>query len=112
MFLSPDKDGKYLSCRFDAGALPDVTVLGSVKFVDAKVAIPKEVLDKAIDLDSILTETPDAEVEALMAVTVSYKDRAKAAPAKAAPANAAAKKEVPAAAAVEQAAPDSGDMDF
>ncbi len=79
MFLSPDKDGKYLSCRFDAGSLPDVTVLGSVKFVDAKVAIPKEVLDKAIDLDSILTELPDAEIEALMAVTVSYKDRGKAA---------------------------------
>jgi hypothetical protein len=79
MFLSPDKDGKYLSCRFDASSLPDVTVLGSVKFVDAKVAIPQEVLDKAIDLDSILTELPDAEIEALMAVTVSYKDRGKAA---------------------------------
>ena len=39
-------------------------------------------MDKAIDLDSILTEIPDAEVEALMAITVSYKDRGKAAAAK------------------------------
>ena len=113
MFLSPDKDGKYLSCRFDAGALPDVTVLGSVKFVDAKVAIPKEVLDKAIDLDSILTEIPDAEVEALMAVTVSYKDRTKAAAAtKVADAKPADAKPADAKPAGAKTVADPDDLDF
>ena len=88
-------------------------MLGSVKFVDAKVAIPKEVLDKAIDLDSILTETPDAEVEALMAVTVSYKDRGKAAATtKATDTKPADTKPVDTKPAGAKTVPDSDDLDF
>jgi len=66
MYVSPDKDGMILSCRWDAGTMKDTIKLGSVKFVPAKTAIPQEILDKAEDLDKILIELPTEEIIALM----------------------------------------------
>ncbi len=65
-FVSPDKDGMILSCRWDAGTMKDTIKLGSVKFVPAKTAIPQEILDKAEDLDKILVELTADEILVLM----------------------------------------------
>lgn len=66
MYVSPDKDGMILSCRWDAGTMKDTVKLGSVKFVPAKNAIPQDILDKVEDLDKILIELTSDEILALM----------------------------------------------
>jgi hypothetical protein len=54
-----------LSCRFDNGDIGKSVKLGSVKFVKAN-AIPKEILDKAEDLDAILTDMSTEEIQRIM----------------------------------------------
>lgn len=75
MCVVPTKEGKYLSLRFDPGTLQDTVTLGNVKFIDAKEAIPSDVLKQAIDLDAILIDLPDEELQKLMANTTPYAER-------------------------------------
>ena len=84
--LDVGKDGKYLACRFDQGTLKDVCVLGDVKFASAKAALPKEILEQALDLDSLLIELSAEELTDMMQVMVPFKEDAKPAEDTAAPA--------------------------
>jgi hypothetical protein len=64
-FVNPGVGGTMLSCRFDNGDIGKSVKLGSVKFVKAN-AIPKEILDKAEDLDAILTDMSTEEIQRIM----------------------------------------------
>ena len=55
-YVSHDKDGMVLCCRFEPGTMKGVVLLGSVRFTPAKVGIEQEILDKAEDLDAILIQ--------------------------------------------------------
>lgn len=74
-FVNPCAGGVMLSCRFDAGTFAKSVQLGSVKFVKAN-AIPKEIMDKAEDLDAILIELSAEEIERIMdgAITTKAED--------------------------------------
>jgi hypothetical protein len=64
-FVNPGVGGTMLSCRFDNGDIGKSVKLGSVKFVKAN-AIPKEIMDKAEDLDAILTDMSAEEIQRVM----------------------------------------------
>lgn len=57
LYVDPGEGGMQLFCRFDSNKSGEFTTitLGDVKFVKGK-AVPKDVLDKAEDLDAMLIE--------------------------------------------------------
>jgi len=95
-FVSPDKDGKNLSLRFDVtGQMGgrDIIGLGNARFPDAKEALADELLAQAVDLDACLIETSYEELQAMLgaaaataAVKAPAEDTDSDAPSTAAPA--------------------------
>lgn len=67
LYVDPGEGGMQLYCRFDADKSGGFTSLklGDVKFVKGK-AVPKEVLDKAEDLDGMLVELSRDEIIEMM----------------------------------------------
>ena len=63
LYVDPGEGGMQLYCRFDSRKVGDfnITELGDVKFVKGK-AVPKEILDKAEDLDAMLIEMEREEL--------------------------------------------------